>query len=151
MHFDHIGIVVASLPLGRSILETGYGVTCWTDEYSDAINDVWVQFGKDTMGICYELIAPLSLTSPVLRAQRQGMNVTNHLAFKVPSLPDQREKLILHGFYPLADPTPAVAYGGAQIQFFLSPISSLIELVEVADHSHNYREVPVQHSTRGSE
>lgn len=76
MHFDHIGIVVADLSLGRSILEIGYGVNLWTDEYSDAINDVWVQFGTD--GICYELIAPLSSNSPVLRAQRQGANITNH-------------------------------------------------------------------------
>jgi methylmalonyl-CoA/ethylmalonyl-CoA epimerase len=151
MHFDHIGIVVAGLSLGRSILEVGYGVNCWTDEYSDAINDVWVQFGRDTMGICYELIAPLSSTSPVLRAQRQGTNITNHLAFKVQSLPDQREKLILHGFHPLADPKPAVAYGGAQIQFFLSPINSLIELVEAPSHRHLYRDIAVQRSTPGTE
>jgi methylmalonyl-CoA/ethylmalonyl-CoA epimerase len=150
MHFDHIGIVVADLSLGRSILEVGYGVNFWTDEYSDAINDVRVQFGKDAMDICYELIAPLSSNSPVMRAQRQGTNITNHLAFKVPSLPGQREKLILHGFHPLADPKPAVAYGGAQIQFFLSPINSLIELVEAPGHSHSYREAAFQRSTPGS-
>jgi methylmalonyl-CoA/ethylmalonyl-CoA epimerase len=151
MHFDHIGIVVADLSLGRSTLEIGYGVTSWTDEYDDAINDVWVQFGRDATGICYELIAPLSSSSPVLRAQRQGTNITNHLAFTVPSLDHQREKLILHGFHPLADPKPAVAYGGARIQFFLSPINSLIELVEAPGHNHLYRETALQRSAQGSE
>lgn len=86
MHFDHIGIVVADLSLGRSILEVGYGVNFWTDKYSDAIIDVRVQFDRDAKDICYELIAPLSSNSPVLRAQRQGTNITNHLAFKLPSL-----------------------------------------------------------------
>jgi methylmalonyl-CoA/ethylmalonyl-CoA epimerase len=141
MEFDHIGVVVASLCRGRSALESGYGVNRWTEEYSDEINGVMVQFGTDSIGLCYELIAPLGPTSPVSRTQRRGTNITNHVAFKVSSLPEHRDKLLLTGFHPLGDPNAAVAFGGAPIQFFLSPINSIIELVEAPGHRHHYNEV----------
>jgi methylmalonyl-CoA/ethylmalonyl-CoA epimerase len=141
MEFDHIGVVVASLCRGRSALQNGYGVSRWTEEYSDEINAVQVQFGRDPTGLCYELIAPLGPASPVSRTQRRGTNITNHVAFRVSSLPRQRDKLLLTGFHPLGDPNPALAFGGAAIQFFLSPINSIIELVEAPGHRHHYGEV----------
>ena len=38
----------------------------WTDEFADPVNHVYVQFGRDTSHICYELIAPLDDEAPVL-------------------------------------------------------------------------------------
>jgi methylmalonyl-CoA/ethylmalonyl-CoA epimerase len=138
VRFDHVGIVVADLSLGRRVLGEGYGVKSWTDVFSDSVNDVFVQFGRDEMGICYELIAPLSPSSPVLRAQRTGTNITNHVAFTVASLTAMSTKLISCDFHPLSDAKPAIAYGGAVIQFFMTPIHSLIELIEAPDHEHLY-------------
>jgi len=43
-------------------------------------------------------------------------------------------------FSLLSDPNPAVANGGASIQFFMSPIFSLVELIEAPDHQHQYQD-----------
>jgi len=143
MQFDHVALVVDVLSRGRSALEMGYGVNRWTEEYSDEINEVWVQFGSDAEGLCYELIAPLSSNSPVLRSQRRAMNITNHVAFRVPSLADKCVQLVSKGFYPVSHPKPAIAFGGARIQFFVSPINSLIELIEAPCHKHIYRNLSI--------
>jgi methylmalonyl-CoA/ethylmalonyl-CoA epimerase len=140
MRFDHIGIIVADLPVGLQMLRDQFGVTKWTQPFSDPVNDVHVQFGCDAAGTCYELVAPFSPNSPVWRAHRTGNNITNHLAYVVADLSAAREKLLAADFSPVNDPGPAVAYGGAQIQFFMSPIFSLVELIEAPEHEHRYQE-----------
>jgi methylmalonyl-CoA/ethylmalonyl-CoA epimerase len=140
MRFDHIGIIVAGLPGGLQMLRDQFAVAKWTRPFSDPVNDVHVQFGCDATGTCYELIAPFSAKSPVWRSHRTGTNITNHVAYVVADLAVARDKLIAADFSPVSDPSPAVAYGGAQIQFFMSPIFSLVELIEAPDHQHQYQE-----------
>jgi methylmalonyl-CoA/ethylmalonyl-CoA epimerase len=138
VRFDHIGIVVAELSAGRRMLQDHFAVSCWTGEFGDPVNDVFVQFGRDGAGICYELIAPMSERSPVRRALRTGNNITNHVAYLVADLSIARAGLIAADFSPVSDPKPAIAYGGKLIQFFMSPIFSLVELIEAPDHEHQY-------------
>lgn len=138
MRFDHIGVVVADLAAGREALRDGCGVFRWTDPFEDPAIDVHVQFGVDPGGVCYELIAPRSERSPVSRALRTGTNITNHVAYLVPDLAQARERLLETGFAAVTEPKPAVAYAGAPIQFFLSPVFSLIELIEAPEHRHRY-------------
>ncbi len=140
MIFDHIGIVVAELSAGRPVLCAALGVCAWTREFADPVNDVHVQFGRDPAGLCYELIAPFSERSPVRRALRTGNNITNHVAYRVADLAAERDRLIALEFGPIADARPAIAYGGALIQFFMSPIFSLVELIEAPEHAHSYDE-----------
>jgi methylmalonyl-CoA/ethylmalonyl-CoA epimerase len=138
MRFDHIGIVVADLSQGIQMLREQFLVTRWTDVFSDPVNDVHVQFGRDEIGMCYELIAPFSPQSPVRRSLRLGQNITNHVAYRVADLTATRSDLVAANFSPVTDPVAAVAYGGASIQFFMSPIFSLVELIESPDHQHQY-------------
>ena len=138
MIFDHIGIVVAELSAGRPVLCAALGVCAWTQEFTDPVNDVHVQFGRDQAGLCYELIAPFSEKSPVRRALRTGANITNHVAYRVADLEAERDRLLGLDFTPIADARPAIAYGGALIQFFMSPIFSLVELIEAPAHEHEY-------------
>jgi len=138
MRFDHIGIVVAELSAGCRMLRDHFAVMLWTCVFNDPINDVHVQFGRDAAGICYELIAPLSSRSPVWRSLRSGNNITNHIAYRVRDLETAGARLIASDFSPVSDPKPAVAYGGARIQFFMSPIFSLVELIEAPAHEHRY-------------
>jgi methylmalonyl-CoA/ethylmalonyl-CoA epimerase len=140
VRFDHIGIIVADLPVGLQMLRDMFGVAKWTQPFSDPVNDVQVQFGCDSLGTCYELIAPFSANSPVLRSLRTGNNITNHVAYVVADLAAARDKLVAADFSPVSDPNPAVAYGGAHIQFFMSPIFSLVELIEAPDHQHQYQD-----------
>lgn len=138
MIFDHVGIIVADLSSGREVLRQALRVNAWTAEFSDAVNDVHVQFGRDQAGLCYELIAPFSAKSPVSRALRTGANITNHVAYRVADLATERDRFLALDFSPVAEARPAIAYGGASIQFFMSPIFSLVELIEAPDHTHRY-------------
>jgi methylmalonyl-CoA/ethylmalonyl-CoA epimerase len=139
VQFDHIGLVVSELAIGRSMLREQFAVTAWTRSFSDPINDVQVQFGRPAAGPCYELIAPGSARSPIRRVLRSGDNVTNHVAYRVGDLADARSRLMEADFIPISPPTAAIAYGGAAIQFFMSPIFSLVELIEAPDHQHAYQ------------
>jgi methylmalonyl-CoA/ethylmalonyl-CoA epimerase len=139
VQFDHVGIVVAELRIGRQMLRDHFSVTQWTATFSDTLNDVHVQFGRGSSGPCYELIAPFSARSPVRRVLRTANNITNHLAYRVGDLVAARTGLTEADFVPIGEPKPAIAYGGAAIQFFMSPLFSLVELIEAPDHEHEYQ------------
>ena len=140
MKLDHIGIVVADLKRGREALSEALGLTCWTAEFADPINDVLVQFGRDASGLCYELVAPISVNSPAYRAARTGRNITNHIAYLVSDLAVEAARLEALRFHPIGPPKQAIAYGMARIQFFTSPVSSIVELIESEYHKHDYLE-----------
>jgi hypothetical protein len=57
----------------------------------------------------------------------------------VPEFDLGADHLRLSGCVPTGDATPAVAYGGNGIQFFLFPLRFIIELIEAPAHKHNFR------------
>jgi hypothetical protein len=65
MIFDHIGVVVSELHVGRSHLSELFSVDRWTKEFDDPVNLVHVQFGFDHSDCCYEVISPSGPASPV--------------------------------------------------------------------------------------
>lgn len=138
MKFDHIGVTTANLQTGRPLLENSVGVQAWTEAFEDPVNEVWVQFGHDASGICYELLAPLSDRSPIRRVLAQKVNVLNHVAYLVDDLAARAAHLVAAGFVPVAPARPAIAYGNKPIQFFVSRSRLLIELIEAPDHRHRY-------------
>lgn len=139
MKFDHIGLVVSSLSLGRQTLSLLLGIQAWTDEFVDPVLGVSVQFGRDSSNLCYELIAPLGDASSVSNALGTGRNILNHVAYLVPDLPVAAAQLRNTGAMPTGDPLPAVAYGGSLVQFFVTPLRFIIEIIETSDHEHKYR------------
>jgi methylmalonyl-CoA/ethylmalonyl-CoA epimerase len=136
MQFDHIGVVVKTLRRGRDLLAPPLQITAWTREWEDPVNKVFVQFGYDQSGICYELIAPLGDASPVAQALKTKSRILNHVAYLVEDLAVEGERLRNASCFPIAEPSPAIAYGGRQIQFFMSPLSIIIELIEAPGHQH---------------
>ena len=138
MKFDHIGIVVPDPASGRTMLAGAFAIERWTQLFEDPVNDVFVQFGLDASGICYETIAPLSAASPVRRALAEGVNIVNHTAYLVDDLATERTRLRAAGFVPTAAPKPAIAYGGRPIQFFISRSRLLFELIEAPGHQHRF-------------
>ncbi len=138
MKFDHIGIVVATLEGGRQNLSEIFDIQSWTSEFIDPINQVHVQFGRDSSGICYELVTPSGKDSPVARAMRNNKDILNHVAYLVDNLAESRDALRRKGATPIAPPKAAVAYGGKEIQFFLTRTRFLLELIEAPDHQHVY-------------
>lgn len=136
--FDHLGLVVKSLARGRKAIGEALGVERWTAELRDPVNGVLLQFGRDRAGVVYELLEPLDETSPVWAALREGKAILNHVAYLVPDLTAAGDHLRGAGWAPAGEPKPALAYGGARIQFFVSPVRMVVELIEAAGHQHAY-------------
>jgi methylmalonyl-CoA/ethylmalonyl-CoA epimerase len=136
--FDHIGIVTANLSVGREFLKNTLSVTRWTQEFHDAGIGVTVQFGKveDESGPWYELVTPLGDQSPVAATVRSGKNILNHLAYLVASIDVTAAAMCKNRCFPIAAPQSAVAYGGRRVQFFVSPLNFIIELIESPCHRH---------------
>ena len=62
----------------------------------------------------------------------------NHLAYRVADIERGAEHLEQQGCFALSPPNPAVAFDGALIQFFYSPMHFLIELIEQETSNHAY-------------
>jgi methylmalonyl-CoA/ethylmalonyl-CoA epimerase len=142
MQFDHLGLVVKSVAKGRKALTSTLGITQWTAEFSDPVNGVLLQFGRDPYGVCYELLEPLDEASPVFPALNGGKAILNHVAYLVPDLTAQADHMRRSGCAPTSEPKPAIAYGGKRIQFFVTPLRFVIELVEAPGHQHLYSAIP---------
>jgi methylmalonyl-CoA/ethylmalonyl-CoA epimerase len=147
MDFDHIGIVVRTLAAGRAHLGRLLPIAAWTAEFADPVNRVCVQFGRDRSGICYEAVAPLGDSSPALGALKPGGQVLNHLAYRVPELAEAARHLREGGCFPVGPANPAVAYRGCLIQFFVTPLRFLIEVIEAPQHQHGFVEALFAGST----
>jgi methylmalonyl-CoA/ethylmalonyl-CoA epimerase len=138
MKFDHIGLVVSDMADGRQALESLFGVNLWTEVFEDPGIGVFVQFGRTEEGPCYELIAPLGEGSPVLTALKRGINILNHVAYLTADLDAGAKRLESLGSMMAGPAKPAVAYGGARVQFWITPQRFMIELIEAPGHEHAY-------------
>lgn len=138
MRFDHIGIVAPTLEQGRMTLECCLPIAAWTTEFSDPVNGVFVQFCRDSSGTCYELVAPLGDRSPVAGALKARHNILNHVAYLVDDLAAAEARLRRGGAVPAGKPQPAVAYSGRPIQFFITPLRFIVEMIEAPNHQHAF-------------
>jgi methylmalonyl-CoA/ethylmalonyl-CoA epimerase len=139
--FDHIGVVVADMSEGRRLLSAMFRIEGWTEVFDDAEIGVYVQFGIGTDGPCYELIAPRSEDSPVSRTLKAMKNILNHVAYLVDDLDSTAGELRARGCVPVADPQPAAAYDGNRVQFFMSPLRFMIEIIEAPEHRHSFHAI----------
>lgn len=131
MTFDHLGIIVRSLLDGRNFFEATAAYKSWSAVFEDEALGVRVQFGRQASGPTIELIQPLGKNSPIAATLQRGVNTLNHLAYRVENLEVSAKTLRLSGCIPLSPPAPALAYGGALVQFFYSPQKLLLELIRV--------------------
>jgi methylmalonyl-CoA/ethylmalonyl-CoA epimerase len=138
VQFDHLGIVVKSVAKGRKALTEVLSIRDWTAEIRDPVNGVLLQFGRDPAGVVYEVLEPLDEKSPVYNALATGKGILNHIAYRVSDLAAHAAAMRRAGCAPTSEPKPAVAYGGRNIQFFITPLRLIIELIEAPDHVHRY-------------
>ncbi|MBS1800277.1 MAG: VOC family protein [Acidobacteria bacterium] len=138
LRFDHIGLVVDEMGEGRAALEAIFGIDRWTQVFEDPVIDVYVQFGRTAEGPCYELIAPLSDASPVRTALKRGINILNHVAYLTSDLDAEADRLQQMGSMMAGPAKPAVAYGGARVQFLITQQRFMVELIEAPGHEHVY-------------
>lgn len=138
MIFDHIGLVVPDLVTGTAQVEQILPIIGWTDGFDDAALGVSVRFGKDKTGVVFELIAPFGENSPVANILKKRDGTLNQLAYRVENLEQAAQHLRESRAVPISRPTPAKAFNGAQVQFFMTQFNVVIELVEDADFSHSF-------------
>ncbi|ENY71968.1 glyoxalase [Aeromonas diversa CDC 2478-85] len=130
MKLHHIGLVVAELDLGVTYCRESLGIERFSEPVHDPLQRVHIRFAYDAAGTCYELIAPAAEDSPVSQALRTRHNLLNHLAYEVEDIARSAEQLRGQRHLPLGPSQPAVAFGGAPVQFFLSPLGHIVELVQ---------------------
>lgn len=139
LRFDHIGLVVSDMAEGREFLEAIFGIDRWTQVFEDQGIGVYVQFGRTADGPCYELISPLGDASPVTTALKRGINILNHVAYLTANLDSDAQRLQETGSMMAGPVKPAVAYGGARVQFWVTPQRFMVELIEAPGHEHAYK------------
>lgn len=137
--FDHVGVVVSDLAKGRAHFVAMLGISQWTEPLADAVNGVNLTFGRDPTGMVYELLAPIDAASPVYGAMRARMNILNHMAYRVPDLDAAAAHLREARCAPTGHPSIAIAFGGARIQFFVTPIGSIVEIIEAPLFDHDFQ------------
>ena len=64
--------------------------------------------------------------------------ILNHVAYQVTDLAAAAAHLQKEGCARTGDPKPAIAYGGCRIQFFVTPMRFIVELIEAPDHRHEF-------------
>ncbi len=139
--FDHLGLVVESIGRGRVAMQEMLNICSWTEVFNDPINGVIIQFGRDSGGICYELLEPLDERSPVFAALSNRKHILNHLAYRVENLADGADHMVRSGCVPTSKAKPAIAYGGRKIQFFVTPLHFVVELIEAWEHQHGFHDL----------
>jgi len=138
LQFDHVGIVVPTLDEGRTRFASLLAPLQWTRSFDDAILGVSVVFARDPAGVVYELIAPFGATSPVAKVLKSRVNLLNQLAYRTRSLDESVAQLRSAGGVPVGRAAPAVAFGGARVQFLMTPLGFIVELIEVDRVVHQF-------------
>jgi methylmalonyl-CoA/ethylmalonyl-CoA epimerase len=138
--FDHLGIAMPTLSEGRTHLAVLLRIDEWTEEFADYNQNVYVQFGRDGSGICYEIVAPMDSQNPLSEALRTGSRVLNHIAYLTSDIEAVGATFRQSKCIPVGPAKPAVAYGGKVVQFYFSPFRFLIELIASPEHHHVFRQ-----------
>jgi methylmalonyl-CoA/ethylmalonyl-CoA epimerase len=69
---------------------------------------------------------------------KRGVNILNHVAYLTADLDADAQRLQDWGSMMAGPAKPAVAYGGARVQFWITPQRFMVELIEALGHEHAY-------------
>ncbi len=131
MNFHHIGLFVESLENGVEQMGNTIKIESISKRIEDPIIDVAIIFLKDHSGITYELVAPLSINSPVNGVLKRGSGFLNHLAYTSDQFDYDVSRLRKNQNVPLGPAKPAKAFDGQRVIFFLNKLNFIIEIIEI--------------------
>ena len=130
MIFNHIGIFVKSINIGKSFISKILKIKKKSKVINDKKMGVRVQFFYDNSGICYEIVAPLGKKNPVNEVLKSKKNILNHIAYISKNFDNDQKKLRKIGCLPISIIYKAKAFHGSRVIFYLTPIGYIIELIE---------------------
>tara|TARA_B100000035_G_scaffold72540_1_gene59909 strand:+ start:38725 stop:39171 length:447 start_codon:yes stop_codon:yes gene_type:complete len=129
--FHHIGIVSKDMEIGKRYLENSLGVEQWSEVMKDINQKVSIMFGRiDGSNFFYELLVPLNDKSPIFNSLKKGINIVNHVAYSLKNFDKNIEVIRELGSIQLTKPSPAVAFKGAKIVFFMNKLGFITEFIE---------------------
>jgi len=126
----HVGIVVPDLaPAIREYVDR-FGFLVESEPIADPAQTATVCFLREPEARHWtELVSPIGAASKLHGALRHGAG-TNHLCYEVESVIEAGAHLRDHGMLALGAPTPAVAFDGRVIAWYMDRSKLLVELVE---------------------
>lgn len=128
----HVGVAVPALDAAAQSLASLFGYEVVSGPFDDPIQKVTVNFLKtcndDESEI--ELIAPLTEDSPIRSTLAKSGGGAYHLCFETNDLEAALAHAQAQGCIVVAQPAPAVAFGGRRIAWIYSRTRQLFELVE---------------------
>ena len=125
--FHHIGVACRDLDAETAVW-IGLGYRVEGADFEDPLQRVRGRFVIGA-GPRLELLVGTSDDSAATRMVRRGVKYY-HQAFTVPDLAHAAGKLRERRGKMIVGPTPAVAFGGRPIAFFVMPNLDMIELIE---------------------
>jgi methylmalonyl-CoA/ethylmalonyl-CoA epimerase len=129
LDFHHVGVLVKDIAKARShYARLGYLPA--TEVFNDHVQTALVQFLK-LPGICpyLELVAPDGAESKLAGALRKGGGL-HHVCYSTADIEGTCKDLWTAGWFLVAPPVGAVAFGGRRIAWLMGPDRLLMELVE---------------------
>jgi methylmalonyl-CoA/ethylmalonyl-CoA epimerase len=128
--FHHVGLAVRDLSKSIPICSALFNYQLVSVPIDDPIQKVSVCFlsrGPDDTVL--ELVAPLSLDSPVQRTLKKGGG-TYHICYEVQDIDAAIAHLTDQGSLLLSAPVPAAAFEMRPIAWLMTEIDLLVELVQ---------------------
>lgn len=128
----HVGVAVPSLGPTTELLSSLFGYRVISGPYEDPIQKVTVNFlaKSDEDVAAIELIAPLSVDSPITSMLAKNGGGAYHLCFETGDLEQALVHAKKNGCMVVSPPVPAVAFDGRRIAWIYTRSRQLFELVE---------------------
>jgi methylmalonyl-CoA/ethylmalonyl-CoA epimerase len=125
----HIGYLVRDL-LEAEVFRTRLGYVIESDVVEDPVQTAFVQFVRQPQSASLiELVTPTGQESKLSRALAKGGGL-HHLCYEVDDIDAACSHLRDKQMLALSDPTPAVAFSGRRIAWFMDRGAMLVELLE---------------------
>jgi methylmalonyl-CoA/ethylmalonyl-CoA epimerase len=127
----HLGFVVSSISVVAEEFAASMSARWDGEVIHDPIQRVRVAFFSpaDTRNPVFELVEPASEVSPVSNFLKKGGGL-HHVCYEIDDLEAGLREARGVGLVIVADPTPAVAFGGRRIAWVCSKRRLLVELLE---------------------
>lgn len=116
--FHHIGLVLASIADTKIKFDTVY----------DPLQRVNISFAE-VGGCLIELLEPTGENSPIFNSLKKGVKLM-HICLEVDNIETAFKEARNNNFLVIANPVPAVAFGGRKIAWIFSDVWGLFELLE---------------------
>jgi methylmalonyl-CoA/ethylmalonyl-CoA epimerase len=130
----HIGMLVKSIENSTDLHVSRYGYGIESEIIHDSVQTARVRFLRLPAGRNWlELVSPEDEHSKLSNALAKRGEGLHHLCYEVPLIQSACEYLRQGKQMQLSGPTPAVAFGGRPIAWFIDRAGLLTELVEAGE------------------